>query len=98
MTFRDLKCKEVINCCNGVKMGFVTDLEFCPVSGQIKCLIVPEPGLLFGCFCGGKVVEIPFCDIVRIGPDILSENTDSSMSKMHIRDNPKSQYRFELEV
>lgn len=82
MTFRDLKCKEVINCCNGVKMGFVTDLEFCPVSGQIKCLIVPEPGHLFGCFCGGKVVEIPFCDIVRIGPDAIVVNLPMKPPKL----------------
>lgn len=70
MTFRELRCKEVINCIDGVKLGYVADLEFCRENGQIEAFLVPEPGGCFGCFVN-KVIRIPYCNVVRIGPDVI---------------------------
>lgn len=71
MKFSELKCKEVINCRNGVRLGFVTDLDIDIVSGRICHLIVPEQSKWFGCFCPAKVIQIPYCNIVKIGPDVI---------------------------
>ena len=48
MRISELKRMEVINICDGKRLGFVGDVEFDKCSGKIECLIVPGPG----CFCG----------------------------------------------
>lgn len=71
MRLSDLRRSEVINVCDCKRLGFVGDLDFDPQTGQIKALIVPGPG----CFCGflGREKEyvIPYCDVCKIGDDII---------------------------
>ena len=71
MTFLDLKQKEVINCKDCKRIGCVADVEIDPCSGQICALIVPAPVHLFSCFGKSEKYYIRFCDVVRIGPDIV---------------------------
>lgn len=71
-----MKQREVINCKDCKRLGFVSDLIFDSCSGRVESLIVPGPGRLFGCFCSGKEYIIPFCHIVRIGPDIILVDID----------------------
>lgn len=71
MTFLDLKQKEVINCKDCKRIGFVADVEIDPCSGQICALIVPAPVRIFSCFGKNEKYYIRFCDVVRIGPDIV---------------------------
>lgn len=71
MTFLDLKQKEVINCKDCKRIGCVADVDFDPCSGQICALIVPAPVRIFGCFGKNLKYWIRFCDVVRIGPDII---------------------------
>ncbi|MCR5701714.1 MAG: YlmC/YmxH family sporulation protein [Lachnospiraceae bacterium] len=71
MKFTELRQKEVINCKDCMKLGCVADLDFDICSGQICGLIVPEPVGLFSNFCKSNKYYIPFCDVVRIGPDII---------------------------
>jgi YlmC/YmxH family sporulation protein len=70
MTFVDLKQKEVINCNDCMRIGCVADIDFNPESGQICGFIVPAST---GLFSFGKCIKyyIRFCDVVRIGPDIM---------------------------
>lgn len=71
MTFIDLKQKEVINCKDCKRIGCVADVDFDPECGKLCGLIIPAPVHFFSCF--GKSIRyyIRFCDIVRIGPDII---------------------------
>lgn len=71
MTFLDLKQKEVINCKDCKRIGCVADVEFEPNCGQICALIVPVPIRFFSCFNRCEHYYIKFCDVVRIGPDIV---------------------------
>lgn len=71
MRFIELKQKEVINCKDCRRLGCVADLEFDQHNGNICAIIVPEAGKFFGCFGSSKEYLIPFCDIIRIGPDII---------------------------
>ena len=43
MTVRmsELKCREVINICDGCRIGFVSDLELDCTGGNVIALIVP---------------------------------------------------------
>ena len=53
MRFSELREKEVINCNDGMRLGFVVDAEIDICNGKIVSLIVP------------------FCDVVKIGTDII---------------------------
>ncbi len=85
MRFCELKEKEVINCRDCRRLGFVADIEFDPCTGQIKAIIVPEQGKLFWCF--GSVGEfcIDFCNIKCIGPDIVLVDVCTDVHKKHDR-------------
>ena len=39
--FCELKQKEVINVCDGCRLGYTTDLEFDSCTGNIIALIIP---------------------------------------------------------
>lgn len=76
MRFSELKQREVINCKDCKRLGFVSDVIFDSCGGRVESLIVPGVGRLFGCFCSGREYIIPFCHIVRIGPDIILVDLD----------------------
>ena len=83
MRFIDLKQKEVINCKDCMRIGCVADIDFDPESGQICGFIVPAATGFFSGF--GKCVRyyIRFCDVVRIGPDIMLVDICPEKAVMH---------------
>lgn len=70
LTFSELRDKEVINVCDGKRMGFVCDLEIDPENGRICALILP-PRTLLASFKKGAAVHIPFGCIRQIGRDLI---------------------------
>ena len=48
MRICDLREKEVINICDGERLGFVEDVEFDLCTGKITHIIVPGPCKFFG--------------------------------------------------
>ena len=56
-----LKCKEVVNICDGCRLGYVCDVELDLISGRIIALLLPGP-------CRFR---IPWGSIKRIGSDII---------------------------
>ena len=70
-TFSDLKCKEVINICDGGRLGCVTDLEMDLCTGAILSIIVPGEGRLLGLIRARDGLVIPFCRIQKIGEDVI---------------------------
>lgn len=68
---RDLKCKEVINICDGCRLGYVDDVEVRVPEGQIVAVIVYGPCRFFGLFGRGDEYYIPWECIQRIGDDII---------------------------
>lgn len=76
MRFLELKEKEVINCKDCRRIGYVADIEFEPQTGHIIALIVPGPGKIFSCFASNTEYYIKACNIVRIGPDIVLVDVD----------------------
>ena len=71
MRFWELKEKEVINCRDGKRLGYVADLEIDVSCGKIQCLYVPGPGKFCGCIGKGIEYAIGWNQIVRIGKDII---------------------------
>ena len=69
-TLSQLREKEVINVCDGRRLGCVEDLEFEIDSGKISSLIAFDRNGLFPIGRGEEVI-IPWQSIKRIGADII---------------------------
>ncbi len=69
--FSNLKCKEVVNICDGTRLGFICDVEVNTCSGQICAIIVPGPSKCFGLIGCHEDFVIPWCCIKQIGDDII---------------------------
>ena len=67
----DLRCKEVINICDGRRLGFPWDVELDALTGHLVAIIVKGPPRFWGIF--GRCHEhiVPWCDIRRIGDDLI---------------------------
>ncbi|MBO5489300.1 MAG: YlmC/YmxH family sporulation protein [Eubacterium sp.] len=71
MRICDLKEKEVINVCDGTRLGFVEDVEFELCSGRITHIIVPGPCHLLGFFGKEEEYVIELCNICQVGCDLI---------------------------
>ncbi len=69
--FSSLKCKEVVNICDGARLGFVTDVEVDIKNGRIVAIIVPGPCKFFGMIGRRDDFVIPWNCIRQIGDDII---------------------------
>ena len=68
---RDMRNKEVINVCDGCRLGFVADVDIKLPEGQVIAIIVYGPYRWFGLFGRGEEYYIPWDCIQRIGDDII---------------------------
>ena len=70
MSTCDLRTKDVINLCDGAKLGKVSELEFDTCQGKILSFTVSRE---CGFFSFGKApcITIPWCKIECIGEDTL---------------------------
>ncbi len=66
----DLREKEVINLCDGIRLGCPSDFEFDACDGKITALIVPRPCGFLGLSHANDIV-IPWCKIECIGEDAI---------------------------
>lgn len=69
--FSNLRCKEVVNVCDGCRMGFVSDVEVDTKCGQILALVVPGESKCFGLLGRQNDYVIPWSCIRQIGDDII---------------------------
>ena len=70
ITTTDLCAMEVINLCDGGRLGYPSALELCPEDGKITALIIPRECGFLGL---GKTerYRIPWCRIECIGEDAV---------------------------
>lgn len=71
ITISELRKREVIDICNGKRLGFVCDLEIDLHRGEIKAIIVPGPRKLLSFFGKEKDYVIDWKNIVKIGEDVI---------------------------
>ena len=71
MTFSELKQKDVINVCDGRRLGKVVDVLFTE-SACIEAIIIPEAFNILTCLNRNKTgFEIPWDHVRRIGDDVI---------------------------
>jgi len=66
----DLREKEVINLCDGSRLGCPSDFEFDACDGRILSLVVLRPSGFLG-LSHDKDLVIPWCRIECIGEDAI---------------------------
>ena len=64
---QDLRRKEVINICDGCRLGYVADVDIRIPEGQVVAIVVYGPCRFFGLFGRGEEYYIPWECIQRIG-------------------------------
>lgn len=67
----DLRCKEVINLCDGARLGYIGDVEVDVVCGRVVAVVVPGRCRLFGLLGREEDYVIPWEAIEKIGDDIV---------------------------
>ncbi|MBQ2766980.1 MAG: YlmC/YmxH family sporulation protein [Clostridia bacterium] len=65
-----LREKEVINLCDGRRLGYVCDVELSLCDGKLTAIMVPAESGLFG-FCRCPQIVIPWEKIETIGNDAI---------------------------
>ena len=68
---QDLRRKEVINICDGCRLGFVADVDIRVPEGQVAAIVVWGPCRFFGLFGPREEFYVPWESIQRIGDDII---------------------------
>ena len=77
----DIRDKEIINLCDGMRLGYATDFEINVCDARIVSLIVPSCGGFLGLSKGDAMV-IPWEKIECIGEDtILVKVNPNELSK-----------------
>ena len=66
----DMRDKEVINVCDGRRLGYVVDVEFDLCDGRICAIVVPGECNMLG-FSKTEDIIIPWDKIERIGEDTI---------------------------
>jgi len=72
-TLCELRKLEVINVCDGTRLGCISDVIFDLCSGCIQSILVPKKYEITELFCkrDKRFTRIPWCCIERIGDDII---------------------------
>lgn len=66
----DIRDKEIINLCDGMRLGYATDFEINVCDARIVALIVPSCGGFLG-LSKGEAIVIPWDKIECIGEDTI---------------------------
>ena len=70
-SYCELRRKEIINVCDGARLGPICDLEMDVGTGTLLALIVPGPARLFGLLRSAEELVIPFGCIKKIGEGVI---------------------------
>ncbi len=71
MRICELREKEVVNVCDGERLGNICDVDFEERTGRICSLIIPGPCKVFGIIGRDSEYIIPYECVKRIGADVV---------------------------
>jgi YlmC/YmxH family sporulation protein len=76
MRFCKLRQKEVVNCLDGRRLGFICDLIMDECEGRVCSIVVPGCPRFTFFFKGPRDLVIPWCNIRTIGEDVILVEVD----------------------
>lgn len=68
VSFRAMTEKEVINLCDGSRLGYVCDIEIDPLCARVISLKIPRARKLF---CKADMITVRYDQVERIGEDMI---------------------------
>ena len=71
MRICELREKEVVNVCDGGRLGNICDIDFEERTGRICTLVIPGPCKIFGIIGRDSEYLIPYECVKRIGADVV---------------------------
>lgn len=91
LTFCELRAKEVVNTCDGKRLGNIIDMVFDSSCARVLGFIVPAEKTLFSFLKSSNDIFIPYNKIRKIGKDIIlvelaPVNTMKAPSKLPYHD------------
>ena len=90
----DLRDKEIINLCDGRKLGCVCDVEIDTCDGKVVAIVASGDQSGF-CFGKNDEITIPWDKIEKIGEDIIIVNfSEYTRPGCDCRDNEKPKRKF----
>ena len=75
ISYTELRAKEVVNLQNGARMGKIIDMIIDSNGKNVLGLVVPGVRRLFR---SGEDIFIPWCNISKIGNDVILVSLDAS--------------------
>ena len=84
----DLRDKEIINLCNGARLGCAQDFEIDVSCGKILAIVIAGDGGIFG-FSKKEDIIIPWEKIQCIGDDTVLVKLDQNEMQVCIRERRK---------
>lgn len=74
----ELQQKDVVNVANGKRLGNIGDIDINVTTGQIEAIIIIGAGKVLGLFGRTDEMIIPWCDIVKVGADVILVRLDGN--------------------
>ncbi|MEZ4357044.1 MAG: YlmC/YmxH family sporulation protein [Eubacteriales bacterium] len=74
--YSKLRQKEVVNCIDGKRLGFICDLLIDQCDGKICAIVVPGPCKFSFFSRGDRDYVIPYKNIRKIGEDVILVELD----------------------
>ena len=71
LSFCELRAKEVINVCDGKRLGNIIDMVFNSRTGVVTGIVVPFGRGLFSILKSNQDIFIPYNRIIKIGRDVI---------------------------
>jgi YlmC/YmxH family sporulation protein len=84
----DFRFKEVVNICDGNRLGYVCDIMFEVPQGKVTAIIIPGRCKFFGLFWREDDYIIPWECIRRIGGDIILVEVSGEYRRMRREKKP----------
>lgn len=79
ITTAELFSMEVINLCDGGRLGCPTSAELCPEDGKLTALLIPKERSLLG-LGRSEYYRIPWCRIECLGDTVLVKLTAAELA------------------
>ena len=80
--FSEFRMKEVVNICDGCRLGYICDLVLELPEGRLCAIVVPGPCKWFGLLGHEGEFVIPWSCIKQIGSDIILVEIDRARCRV----------------
>ncbi len=85
MRFSDIGGKEIVNLCDGSRLGIIADSDLLidERTGKIHALLIPETKGFLSLFSNSNLTEIPWQTIKKIGNDMIIVELENDFIKRY---------------